>query len=199
GARARRSQPRPAAVEPGPDLETSADLSFEEAVRGATREIRLTTGEPSQADEVIRFRVPPGVREGQRIRVRGKGQEGPGGRGDLLIRCHIRPHPYFRREDNDILLEVPVTVHEALLGTQVDIPTLDGVTVVKIPPGTSSGTKLRLRGRGVKDARTGAAGDMYAVVRIVIPKALSPRGTELVRQLAPELDTQPRARLGWAT
>jgi curved DNA-binding protein len=198
GARTRRRTAAPRRpAERGADLETSVELSLEEAVRGTTRELRLSTGEPGAHEEVIQFRVPPGVNDGQRIRVRGKGQEGAGGRGDLLIRCHMRPHPYFRREDHDILLEVPVTVAEAALGAPVEIPTLEGPTIVKIPPGTSSGTKLRLRGRGVNDQRSGVTGDMYAIVRIMLPKTLSERARTLFQELGSELAYNPREALGW--
>lgn len=180
----------------GPDIEYAVELSFEEAIHGAVRDVVLTGG-PGQTEERIRFRVPPGVSEGQRVRVRGKGQEGPGGRGDLMVRCHIQGHPYFQREGRDILLEVPLTFGEATLGASVEVPTLGGVTIVKIPPGTSSGTKLRLRGRGVRDDRAGQTGDMYVLVRIVAPRNLSGRAKELLQKLDEELDQRPREHLGW--
>jgi len=194
GARGRRRTATRAAPR-GADLEYAVDLSFEEAVRGTVREVVLTGANGST--EQIRFRVPANVTDGQRIRVRGKGQDGPGGRGDLMILCRIRPHPYFRREGLDVTLDVPLTYAEATLGAQVEIPTLDGATVVKVPPGTSSGTKLRLRGRGLRDGRTGQTGDLFAVVRIVAPKSLSPRASELVQQLDRELQQRPREDLGW--
>lgn len=180
----------------GPDIEHAVELSFEEAIHGAVRDVVLSGG-PGQPEERIRFRVPPGVSEGQRVRIRGKGQEGPGGRGDLMIRCHIRPHPYFQREGLDILLEAPLTFAEATLGASVEVPTLGGVTAVKIPPGTSSGTKLRLRDRGVRDERAGQTGDMYVIVRIVAPKDLSAHVKELVQKLDQELNHRPRENLGW--
>ena len=114
-----------------------------------------------------------------------------------MIRCHIRPHPYYQLEGRDILLEVPLTFAEAALGATVEIPTLGGLTAVKIPPGTSSGTKLRLRGRGVRDERSGQSGDMYAIVRVVAPKNVSPRARELLLQLSQELNEHPREVLGW--
>lgn len=180
----------------GADIEHTAELSFDEAIHGAVREIVLTSG-PGQAEERIRFRVPPGVSEGQRVRIRGKGQEGPGGRGDLMIRCHVHPHPYFQREGYDILLEAPLTYVEAVLGATIEVPTLGGVTAVKVPPGTSSGTKLRLRGRGVRDERAGQTGDMYVIVRIVAPKEVPPRAMELLQKLEQELNQRPREHLGW--
>lgn len=195
GRTRRRSGVRPPPTR-GADLEHAIELSFEEAAQGAVRDIVLTAGGPRGDSEQIRFRVPPGVNDGQRIRLRGKGHEGTGGRGDLLILCRVRPHPYFRREGQDILLDVPLTFAEAALGTQVEIPTLDGTALVKVPSGTSGGTKLRLRGRGVRDA-AGTTGDLYAIVQIETPKDLSPRARELLGELDQELAQQPRARLGW--
>lgn len=185
----RRTARRPAVR--GADLEHTLELSFDDAVRGAEREIVLTTSGPSQGQERIHFRVPAGVEDGQRLRLRGQGQEGPGGRGDLLILCRVQPHPCFRREGLDLLLDLKLTFTEAALGTEAEIPTLRGQTVVKVPPGTSGGTRLRLRGRGIQDARTGRTGDLYAVVRIEVPKRLSARARELIQQLDHELNQGP--------
>ncbi len=192
----RRSTAR-SAMPRGADLEHTIELSFEEAARGTIRELRLPGTDSTGGAEQIRVRIPPGVGDGQRVRVRGKGQEGPGGRGDLMITCRVRPHPYFRREGLDILLDLPLTFSEATLGTQVEIPTLEGFTVVKVPPGTSSGTKLRLRGRGLRD-RNGQSGDMYAIVRIQVPKEPSPRARQLLMELERELGQSPRQNLGWS-
>ncbi len=193
--RTRRSSQRPAPR--GADIEHTIDLSFEEAVRGTSRQIKLSASGGSALSERIEFRVPAGVADGQRVRVKGKGHEGPGGRGDLMIRCRIGPHPFFRRSQNDILLDLPLTVSEAVLGAKIDIPTLDGLTRVTVPPGTSSGTKLRLRGKGVRDQRSGVTGDLYAVTRVVVPKEVSSRGRELLDELTGELNQHPRAGLGW--
>jgi curved DNA-binding protein len=181
----------------GVDLEIDVELSFDEAVRGAVREVVLAPAGGNGESERIRFRVPPGVGDGQRVRVRGKGQAGPGGRGDLMIRCRVRAHAYFRRDGQDVLLDVPLTYAEAALGAQVEIPTLDGRAVVKIPPGTSSGTKLRLRGRGVADA-SGNHGDLYAIVQIHVPRTLSERAKTLLAELQNEQRESPREHLGWS-
>ena len=186
----RRPQPR------GADVEYTVELAFEDAVHGTSREIRLST-DGSRAQR-IELRFPAGVGDGQRIRVKGKGQEGPGGAGDLMIRCRVRPHPYFRREGNDILLEVPLSVTEAILGVKIDVPTIDGVTRLTIPAGTSGGTKLRLRGKGIRAQRTGVVGDMYVIPRIIVPKDVSARARALLDELASELRQDPRAGLGWA-
>lgn len=197
GGKARQRSCRRSA-ERGADLEHSVGLSFEEAVRGTDREVILTTGNGADDSERIRFRVPAGVTDGQRIRIRGKGQAGLGGRGDLMIRCQVQPHACFRRDGLNILLDLRLTFREATLGAQVEIPTLDAPTIVKVPPGTSGGTRLRLRGRGIRDERSGKTGDLYATVHIDVPKDLSPRARELLDALSQELNQHPRDRFGWA-
>ena len=182
----RRSRPR------GPNIEHRVTLSFEEAARGAEREVVLTTGNAKHGEERIRFRVPAGVTPGQKIRVRNQGQEGPGGRGDLMIQCDVQPHAYFRRDGLDVYVDLRLTFAEAVFGTQVEIPTLDGPMMVKVPPGTSGGTKLRLGGRGIREARDGRTGDLFAVVRVQVPRGLSDRGRELLQELDRELNQHPR-------
>jgi len=176
---------------PARDVEHHVTLSFEEAIRGATLDIEVSDGTArseraaSRAErQRISVRIPPGVHDGQRIRVRGKGQPGSGRRpaGDLLVVCSVRPHPYFRRDGDDIYLDVPISIAEAALGAKVDIPTLDGIRTVTIPPGTSSGAKLRLAGLGAASPKTGQRGDQYAVVKIVAPTI-----SELQRRLLEEL------------
>ncbi len=186
----RRPQPR------GADLEVVVELSFEEAARGCKRDVVLSGG-GGGGSQRIEVRIPPGVHDDQRIRVRGQGHAGPGGHGDLMIRCRVRPHPYFRREGDDVFLDLPLTITEAALGTKVEIPTLDGPTVVTVPPGTSSAKRLRLRGKGIR--RPGAkSGDMYVVVRIVAPQRLTARARTLLRELSEEITDDPRSGLGWA-
>lgn len=182
----------------GADIEHTIELSLEEVARGTTREVLLKTSEAKGDSERIQFRVPAGVEHDQRIRVKGKGQDGPGGRGDLMIRCRILPHSYLRRTGRDLMLDLPLSLTEAILGTEVEIPTLGGAAVVKVPPGTSGGTKLRLRGRGIRDQRAGETGDMYAVVRVQVPKQLSPRAHELIKELADELREEPRSEVTWS-
>ena len=188
----RRAAPRRAPAR-GADIEHAIELDFEEALRGCVREVALVASGRGKKPERIEVRIPPGVHDGQRIRVQGRGQEGAGGRGNLMIRCHVRPHPLFRREGLNVLVDLPVTFAEAALGAKVDVPTPDGPAVVKIPPGTSSGAKLRLRGRGARDGRSGEQGDLLAVVRIQTPKSVSPHARELLEELTAELAQQPRA------
>jgi DnaJ-class molecular chaperone len=136
----------------------------------------------------IDVKVPAGVEEGQRLRLAG---QAPGG-GDLYIKLHIEAHPYFRREGNNVVLEAPLGVVEAMLGATIDVPTLDGTHLsVKVPPGTSSGARLRLRGKGIK------GGDQYIEVKIVVPKVTDARSRELLEELARLHPQNPRAGLGW--
>jgi curved DNA-binding protein len=199
GARARATR-----IEPEnevQDLEHHLQLTFDQAIHGATLELDIDRSGGSGATERLKVRIPPGVNEGQRIRLRGKGRSAADGSaaGDLYIVCHVQPHPYFARQGNDLYLDVPLTIAEATLGAKVEIPTMDGPTRITVPAGTPSGTKLRLRGKGVADAKTGDRGDQYAVVRIVPPKKLTAEQRELMErfQRAGGADEDPRAGLGW--
>ena len=190
-----RKTPRQAPQKPGPDLERTVDLSFDEAVKGTTRDVVITS--ESGAAERIQIRIPAGVAHDQRIRVKGKGHPGPGGRGNLMIHCRVKPHPFFKREGNDLYLDLPLTFAEAVRGTKIDIPTLDGVTRLTIPPGTSGGAKLRLRGKGISSKAAAAPGDMYVVTRVAVPANLTPQAADLLDRLNDELNQQPRGKLGW--
>ena len=135
--------------------------------------------------ETIEVRIPPGVATGARLRVPGKGNAGTMGAppGDLYLRVEVRPHAFFERRGNDIYTHVPVKVSEATLGAKIEVPTIDGRALVRIPPGTNSGTTLRLREKGVL-TRNGARGDQYVEIQIVVPKPTDER----VRNLAKELE-----------
>jgi curved DNA-binding protein len=201
GSRGRRRRPAsPAGTEtaaPSP-VEHPVILSFEQALQGTTLDLHLSREGGPAGTETVRVRIPPGVAEGQRIRIRGKGNSpGTGGPpGDLYIVCNIQPHRYFRRLGNDILLDLPLSIAEAALGTKVEVPTLDGKMVLTVPPGTPSGAKLRLKGKGVKPPGNKPQGDLYVVVRIVPPKNLTPRQRELLEQLR-ATEESPRKETGW--
>ena len=137
--------------------------------------------------ETIDVRIPAGVASGGRVRVPGKGNAGTMGAppGDLYLLVEVRPHPFFERRGNDLYTKVPVTVSEATLGAKVEVPTIDGRALVKVPPGTNSGSTLRLREKGVPSARNGARGDQYVEIQVVVPK----RTDERVRNLMKELET----------
>ncbi|MFB3891318.1 MAG: DnaJ C-terminal domain-containing protein [Phycisphaerae bacterium] len=196
GGRRGAGQPRAgrggrAAYEPQPsDLDAEVTLDFMQAINGTTVSLRLQAGDASQT---INVKIPPGVHEGSRIRVRGKGSAG----GDLYIITHIREHPYFRREGDDIHVQVPVSITEAALGAKVDVPTLNGMTTVTVPPGTSSSRLLRLRGLGVARPNGRGRGDQYVEIRIVAPPSVSDKGAELLRQFDAIEKFDPRAGVPW--
>lgn len=184
----------------GQDLEHAIDIDFLQAVCGTQTAIRLqgadpTTGQPTS--ETISVRIPQGVKDGQRIRLRGKGAPGPAGAGDLYITVRVRPHPYFRREGNDIHVDVPISIYEASLGGKVDVPTLDGMTTVTIPPGTPSGRKLRLRGKGVEPAGKDTRGDQFVGIKIVPPQDLSDDDKTRLKSMAETNREDPRKDVPW--
>lgn len=168
----------------GEDLRATVKVPFDVAVTGGSVDIHL---DRDGQHETLGVKVPAGVSEGQVIRLSGQGNPGSRGgpAGDLLMRIEIEPHPFFRREGSNLLLDVPVTPSEAVLGTKVEVPTLsEGAVVVKIPPGTSSGMKLRLRGKGVIDPQTKVVGDQFVVVKIVLAKKISDKEKELYQQIS---------------
>jgi DnaJ-class molecular chaperone len=193
-----RRPPRPDYAKPrGEDIERTVNLSFEQAIHGATVEVDVAGENGRRNRETLSVRIPPGVENGQRIRVRGRGQpsENGGPPGDLFLICSVRPHALFGRQGWDIHVEVPIGITEAVLGAKVDVPTLDGVMTVTIPPGTSSGAKLRLRGKGIREGESGERGDQIVIVRIVAPKDLTPEAKRLFDSLAETLQESPRK--GW--
>lgn len=197
GARGGKSARRSAPPQRGHDVETEIELGFQEAARGGTRTVQLSAVD-GERPERLEFHVPAGVADGTRIRLAGRGAPGSAGRGDLFIRCRVAAHPVFRRDGLDVILELPLTVPEALLGARVDVPTLDGPMRLTIPPCTSSGTKLRLRGKGIRDERSGETGDMYAVTRIIAPRALPDDVRALLERRADAFGSSPRVGSAWS-
>jgi DnaJ-class molecular chaperone len=158
----------------GADLETRLELDFLEAVRGGEKRLTVTrpTAEGGATTETVTVRIPPGVDSGGRLRLQGKGAPGIGGGppGDLHVGLQVRPHRVFRREGRDLVVELPITVREAILGGRVEVPTLDGRATLTVPPGTQGGTRLRMRGKGVPSPRGGPAGDLLVRVQIRVPR-----------------------------
>ena len=154
---------------------------------GRLRQTRCSTCGGQQVEmrsEALVINVPAGLADGARIRVPGKGHAGRNGgeNGDLYITVHVQPHPLFRREGDDLHLTVPVAVHEAALGAKIDVPSLDGPARVRVPPGTQSGQRFRLRERGMPSPRDGRRGDLVVEVKLVLPKILDERSKELLRE-----------------
>jgi len=181
----------------GQDLDASARVSFRDALEGKTVSLRVPDprGGPVRT---VNARLPQGVRDGQKVRLRGKGLAGAGGTGDLLVTVHVEPHPVFKRDGDDLRMNLPVSFDEAVLGATVEVPTLDGAGVkVKIAPGTPSGRALRLKGRGVKRSRsTDDRGDLFVTVEVVVPQRVDGAVREAVEAFAKATAGQdPRAGL----
>jgi DnaJ-class molecular chaperone len=163
------------AAAPGRDVTGTVTITLPEVLTGASRRVQLPTGKEIDA------KIPAGLADGQTIRLKGQGLPGPGGpAGDALITVTIAEHPLFKRDGANLRLELPVTLYEAVLGGKVRVPTLDGAVQLAIPPGTSSGRTLRVKGKGLpsKDG----AGDLYATVRIVLPEGGDAELEELMKK-----------------
>jgi molecular chaperone DnaJ len=147
--------------------------------------------------ETIDVRIPAGVASGSRVRVPGKGNAGTMGApaGDLYLRVEVKPHPFFERRGNDLYTKVPVTVPEATLGAKVEVPTIDGRSLVRIPPSTNSGKTLRLKEKGVPSARNGARGDQYVEIQVVVPEPTDERVRKLMKELEEVVPGDPRKDL----
>jgi molecular chaperone DnaJ len=147
--------------------------------------------------ETITVRIPPGAANGFRMRVPGKGNAGKTGgpSGDLYLIISVRPHEFFRREGNDIVCTVPITVTEAALGTKIEVPSIEGKTLLRIPPGTQSGQKFRLRGKGAPSLRGELPGNQIVEIRVIVPKVADERSKEILRELARLNPENPRSSL----
>lgn len=164
----------------GQDMESTLTIQLEDSYRGSTKTVELTGPSGRRRYDV---KIPQGIRDGERIRLSGQGSAGPGGRtGDLYLTIKIAPHPSFRVEGDDLLVEVPVEAWDAALGCKRDVPTLDGSVTMTVPAGCSSGQRLRLRGKGLP-RRGGGQGDLYAELRVVVPKQLSREQQRLFKRL----------------
>jgi curved DNA-binding protein len=180
----------------GRDVEGDILVTLDEALHGATREIRLQRTDPrtgQMASQTLRVRIPPGVREAQRIRLAGKGEDGLGGAdsGNLYLRVRLAKHPDFRVQGADLVHDLELAPWEAVLGGTVRIPTLDGTVSLKIPAGTAAERRFRLRGKGLPTG-DGTRGDLYATVSIQLPAHLTPEQKTLWEQLAATSTFNPR-------
>lgn len=197
GGRTRGGQgPRRRAKPPrGRNIHHELTVPLATVVQGGEVEVTLRRAQGNT--EIIKVRVPHGIEDGKKIRLRGQGEPGPGGgeRGDILITVRVKSHRSFRRRGQDLEVDLPVTLAEAVAGAKVDVPTPHGTITLTIPPGTSSGRKLRAKGQGVPD-RNGSAGDLLAIVQIVLPDNLSDDAAETIRalKLGP---VNPRSDLKW--
>jgi curved DNA-binding protein len=176
----------------GRDYESTARISLEDAHRGAAMHLNLE--QQDGTPRTLEVTIPPGVRDGQRLRLRGQGGKGANGGadGDIYLHIAITPHPLFRVDGHDLYFDLSLAPWEAALGAEVEVPTIESPVVLTVPAGTQAGRKLRVRGRGLANGR-GGRGDLYAVVRIDVPATLTPRERELFEELAKESKFDPRA------
>src|SRR5579863_433809 len=175
---------------PGPDRQFTLTIDFDVAATGGKQRLALSP------EEWLDVTIPPGIEEGQVLRLRGKGGAGLGSGppGDALIEVHIAPHPFFRRDGDDIHLELPVSLAEAVLGARVAVPTVTGPVTMTIPRGSDTGTRLRLRGKGIHRKRRGAetTGDQYVTLRVVIGASDDPELAAFLKDWADKHPTDPR-------
>ena len=174
----------------GQDQEASLEISLEEAYRGGEKLLTLASG---GEQKTLKVKIPPGIKDGAKIRLKGQGSPGLGGgpRGDLFLKIKILPHPDFKLEGNNVIYKLDLAPWEAVLGTELDVPTLDGRVKLKIPRGVSSGQKLRIRGKGLGQGLN--KGDQLVEIRIKTPKNISPEEEKLWQQLAKISHFNPRA------
>ncbi|XAS74763.1 DnaJ C-terminal domain-containing protein [Micrococcaceae bacterium Sec5.1] len=183
------------APQKGSDRTATTSISFAGSIKGTTVSLRESNG------HVIDVKIPAGIKDGQKVRQRGKGNVGPAGNGDLIITVNVKPHEFFQRDGDNIRIHVPVTFAEAALGATIDVPTIDGDTVkVRVPAGTPSGRTLRVKGRGVKTSK--ATGDLLVTIDVAVPQNLNKEAEEAVKAFAaattdanPRHDLAAKARL----
>ncbi len=180
----------------GSDVSSEVTIPFNTAINGG--DIQLSLRRQSGETETIVVKIPPGIEDGKKMRLRGKGEPASGRRtaGDLMLTVHVAPHPFFARRGNDLLLRLPVTLGEAVAGGSVDVPTPKGTVALHVPPGTSSGKKLRIKGHGVAP-KGSTPGDLLAEVQIVIPPQLTEEDRAAIRQMDARYSTNPRQGLRW--
>lgn len=174
----------------GADIRHSLRISFVDAANGASKRVTVLSG------KTLDVRIPPGTKEGQTLRLKGQGHPGSegGDAGDALIDLHVEPHPFFVRRDSDILLDLPISVQEAVLGGKVTVPTIDGKVTLTIPPGSNSGAVLRLKGKGIA-AAGGQRGDQMVTLKVVLPDN-DAEFAKLVEKWGARHGYDPRAKAG---
>lgn len=193
GGRGRRGRSRPTG---GADIQHEVTVSFNQAISGG--EANLTVVRGGGKTELITVKIPAGIEDGKKIRLRGQGEKSgnQGGPGDILITVKVQPHAYFQRRGNHLEVRVPITLPEAVSGAKVDVPGPGGIITLTVPPGTSCGTKLRVKGHGVPDAK-GKKGDLYAELHIVLPDQVSDEDREFLQQWEQRYAQDVRLDLRW--
>jgi DnaJ-class molecular chaperone len=190
-----RPSPRGATRQPAPkgaDIEHPVKLTFEQAARGTTLPLQIDS---EGKIETIEIKIPAGVKDGSRIRIKGRGQRSHGEPGDLYIVTAVQPHAFYRRDGLDVYMDLPLSLYEAVLGTKVQVPTLDGSVTLTVPPGTGGGAKMRIKGRGIE--RGTEKGDQFVEIRVSVPKGLETEDRELIEKLSVKYPIAARADVPW--
>jgi curved DNA-binding protein len=186
---------RPGRQRGGRTLEAHLSIPFLTAVKGGetTIEVQRANGKT----ESLVVKIPPGIDTGAKLRLKGQGEPGSKGApaGDLTITIEVEPHPYFKRDGQNLQVEVPISVAEAILGAKVDVPALDGMKSLTIPPGSSSGQKLRLKGQGIPATSGKPGGDLFVVLKIIVPKHIDAASRRSIEEFSERNPQNPRAGL----
>lgn len=175
----------------GKDVSYTVRISFIEAAKGGKRRVRLFDGKSLEVN------VPPGTEDGQTLRLKGQGMAGMGGgpAGDAFIEVQVDPHRFFERDGKDIFIDVPVTLSEAVLGGKITVPTVSGSVSVNVPPGSNTGTTLRLKGKGI-DTKSGAPGDQYVKLKVMLPEKPDPELIDFIKKWSKDFDYDVRRKIG---
>lgn len=191
GMGGRRSSGQAGMKAPGQDASYTLRVSFIDAAKGAVNTLQLPDG------KTLKVTIPEGAEDRQTLRLKGQGMPGFGGgpAGDAYIELHIEPHAYFTRKDDNIHLEVPVTLKEAVLGAKIEVPTLSGPVSLTIPKGSNTGAKMRLKDRGIKNRKTGQKGHLYLTLKVVLPEREEPELTAFLESWTPRHAQDPRKEM----
>ena len=192
GGRGRRQ-----AAAGGEDVSTEITIPFALAINGGKQTV--TYGMSNGQTKTLEITIPTGIADGKKIRLRGLGEPSMmgGTPGDLLITVHVLPHPYFTRQGADLLISLPITLGEAINGAKVDVPTPKGTVALTIPPGTSSGKRLRMKGMGVPSAKGAPAGDLFVEPKIILPDVITDELADLAEKAENGYRTNPRSNMRW--
>ena len=175
------------------NIQHTVTLDFETAVKGGEKELLVKS--PEGGIKKITVKIPAGVKTGSKVRLPGKGEQMNSMAGDLILEIKVLSHPVFKRENDDIYIDLPLTVYEAALGTLIDVPTIESPVKLTIPPGVGSGTKMRLREKGAKNPKTGKRGDQFVVVQIAMPKESNEYMKKLMDEIKEKYPYDPRKKL----